>query len=340
MLTQYRTANSDSIRDGARLLRKGAIVAFPTETVYGLGADALNETAVLSIFKAKDRPCDNPLIVHIAKPEEAESLCHVTDCARLLMHAFWPGPLTLLMGKRTVISDIVTAGLPSVAVRMPNHPVALALIRASGVPIAAPSANRSGRPSPTTAQHVLRDLGGRIPLILDGGSCIVGVESTVLDLTHGKPRILRPGGITQEQIADIVGTTVIDSSVMRPLNPGEAALSPGMRHRHYAPKGHLTLVKGSRDAVAAKIRLLYAEKVNTYVIALSDNLPLYKGLRVLDMGCDASTAARNLFALLRQLDDLDVSNILAESLPEEGIGLAVMNRLARAAAFDIVEADS
>jgi L-threonylcarbamoyladenylate synthase len=338
MLTQCRAADDDAIRDGARLLREGALVAFPTETVYGLGANALNRNAVLSIFKAKDRPCDNPLIVHIARQEDAEELCHVTDRATLLMRAFWPGPLTLLLKKKPYIPDIVTAGLDSVAVRMPSHPVAAALILAGGVPVAAPSANRSGRPSPTTAQHVMQDLNGRIPLILDGGPSNVGVESTVLDLTAGVPRILRPGGITREQIAGMIGNTEVDSAVMRPLDPDEPALSPGMRHRHYAPRGHLTLVKGSREAAAATIRALYAAQTNACVIAHTDNLPLYNGLRVVDMGRDASTAAHNLFAILRQLDDLAVAHIFAESLPEDGMGLAVMNRLARAAAFDIVEA--
>ena len=239
MQTLCCAANDDSIREGANLLRAGAIVAFPTETVYGLGADALNEAAVLSIFKAKERPCDNPLIVHVASAEDTNVLCYVTDTAQQLMREFWPGPLTLLLKKKPIVPDIVTAGLDSVAVRMPNHPVANALIRISGMPIAAPSANRSGRPSPTTAQHVLIDLGGRIPMILDGGACAVGVESTVLDLTCSIPRVLRPGGITPEEIAGVLGNTVVDDSVMRPLYNGEAAPSPGMRHKHYAPKGQM-----------------------------------------------------------------------------------------------------
>ena len=184
----------------------------------------------------------------------------------------------------------------------------------------------------------MMDLDGRIPLVIDGGPCTVGLESTVLDLTQAMPRILRPGGITREQLTSVIGSVTIDDSVMRQLGPDEAAPSPGMRYRHYAPRGHLTLVKGGREAVASRIRALYAEKPNSCVIARTINLPLYKGLRVFDMGEDALTAARNLFSILRQMDDLDVEYILAESFPEEGMGLAVMNRLARAAAFDIIEA--
>ena len=237
MKTRVMNAESpEAVALAARLFSEGQLVGFPTETVYGLGANALDRDAVLSIFAAKGRPADNPLIMHIWDRGQLEGLCGVPEGAETLMDAFWPGPLTMLFPRTERVPDAVTAGLPTVAVRMPSLPCTRKLLEACGLPIAAPSANRSGRPSPTTAAHVLEDMDGRIPLILDGGPCQVGLESTVLDLTHGQPVILRPGGITKEMLEKALGTEVaVAGSVLRPLKQDEKALSPGMRYRHYAP---------------------------------------------------------------------------------------------------------
>ena len=261
METLLLPATEESLALAAGLLRSGQLVAFPTETVYGLGADATNAEAVLSIFRAKGRPADNPLIVHIFDRSQLEGLCVVPDEALPLMDAFWPGPLTLLFMKLSTVPDEVTAGLPTVAVRMPSHPVAASMLKACGLPVAAPSANSSGRPSPTLASHVLEDMQGKIPLILDGGPCDVGVESTVLDLCHGTPTILRPGGVTKEMLESVLQSEVgLAGSILRPLGPDEQALSPGMRYKHYAPKATVTLVEGEESAVLTRLRELCREE--------------------------------------------------------------------------------
>ena len=250
MHTELCQADDASIRRAAALLRAGELVAFPTETVYGLGADALNAEASARIFAAKGRPADNPLIAHIAGENGLAGLIALEPCAcaRALMRAFWPGPMTLIFPKSPRVPREVTAGLDTVAVRMPSHPVARALISAAQTPIAAPSANRSGRPSPTTAAHVLEDMEGRIPLILDGGPCEVGLESTVVDVTGARPRILRPGGVTLEMLEGVVGDVDVDEGVLHQLQAGSQARSPGMKYKHYAPKGEVTIVTGPRAA--------------------------------------------------------------------------------------------
>lgn len=336
MDTLFLPATAENIERAAGLLRRGQVIAFPTETVYGLGADALNEAAVAAIFAAKERPADNPLIVHVAERVQLDGLCHVTDTARALMDAYWPGPLTLLLQKTDRVPGITTAGLPSVAVRCPGHPVALALLRASGVPVAAPSANRSGRPSPTSARHVLEDMQGRIPLILDGGACEVGVESTVLDLTGPVPCILRPGAVTKEMVAAVAGDCTVAPSVMRPLRPGEAAPSPGMRHRHYAPRAKMTVFVGDEEKVIAEICRRYDETDNACILAHDNAVPAFGRRRVLSLGDTKEQGANRLFARLRETDEMGVSCVLAMGWDEAGVGLAVMNRMARAAAFDIV----
>ena len=316
-------------------------MAFPTETVYGLGANALDAQAVGKIFTAKGRPADNPLIVHVAAPEAAEELCHVTPEARRLMTAFWPGPLTLLLPKKPVIPAVTNAGLQSVAVRMPDHPVALGLLKACGLPIAAPSANRSGRPSPTTAQHVLEDLGGMIPLILDGGPCKVGLESTVLNLAGEHPAIVRPGGITPEMLRAVLPDVQVDDAVMRPLRSGEVAVSPGMRHRHYAPRGRLTLVQGEAVNTEAACKRLYREAEargeTVCLLVAAERQPRFAGLDTVVLGSlnAPETIAHSLFAALRQMDEMQVDVILCEAMDTAGIGLAIMNRLNRAAAFRV-----
>lgn len=340
MRTRLLKSSAENIAEAAALIRAGQVVAFPTETVYGLGANALDADAVARVFAAKGRPADNPLIVHVASAEDAAPLCHWTQDAQALAQAFWPGPLTMLLRKRGIVPEITTAGLQTVAVRVPRHALALALINASGCPIAAPSANRSGRPSPTSAAHVLEDMSGRIPLILDGGSSAVGVESTVLDMSGGMPTILRPGAVTCEHIAMVLGKCRVADSVMRPVLPGEDAPSPGMRHKHYAPMAKMTLVKGEAGNVAKYITTRYDKHAHAAILAFEDHVPLYGGRRTESLGSNAMDAAHRLFYLLRDMDLKGVTRIYAETLPEDGLGLAVMNRMSRAAGFDLVNADN
>lgn len=329
-------AAEDSLRRGAELLKTGQVVAFPTETVYGLGADALNEAAVRAIFAAKERPADNPLIVHVWSRDQLEGLCRVTDTAQKLMDAYWPGPLTMLLLKTDRVPAVTTAGLPSVAVRCPDHPVAQALLKECALPIAAPSANRSGRPSPTSAAHVWQDMKGRIPLILDGGECRVGVESTVVDLTGEIPTVLRPGAVTPRMIADVAGKCAVAPSVMRPLLEGETAPSPGMRHRHYAPKAPMTVYIGPDERVATVLREQYDATENAVLLARESLLPLLGQRRAFSLGDTPAEGARLLFQRLREMDALGAGRIYAQGWEPEGDALAVMNRMARAAAFDIV----
>ena len=337
-------SNQESIQLASELLHEGQLVAFPTETVYGLGADATNAEAVLSIFKAKGRPADNPLIVHIYEIAQMDRLCAVPDEAIPLMEAFWPGPLTMLFNKYPLIPDEVTAGLSTVAVRMPSHPVAAALLRACGLPVAAPSANSSGKPSPTLASHVMEDMHGKIPLILDGGPCEVGVESTVLDLCHGTPTILRPGGITREMLESVLHAPVaLAGSILRPLKADEKALSPGMRYKHYAPKATVTLVEGPDEKVISRLRLLWQQETSSgkkaCVLCFSEHMELLQDCSPHDIGSRnrMEDIAHRLFQTLRQLDEEGMESVFSEVVPPEGIGLAVMNRLGRAAAFRTIK---
>ncbi len=342
MMTELLQATPEAIERAAALLRQGQVIAFPTETVYGLGADALCPEAVLRIFAAKSRPADNPLIVHVTAVGEVEPLvAYIDDRARALMARFWPGPLTLVLPKSARVPDAVTGGLDTVAVRMPAHPVAQALIRAAGVPIAAPSANRSGRPSPTTAQHVWADMEGRIPLILDGGGCEVGLESTVLDLSEPVPLVLRPGGVTVEMLRAELGEVRVDASTLAPLDAKVAPRSPGMKYRHYAPEAEVIIVAGEQSARIARARLLYDEAMaqgeSAAILAPSEHAAAYAPRFVRPWGdkADPQTAAAQLFAALRELDTLGMRRIVAEAVEAQGIGLAIMNRLCRAAGFRI-----
>ena len=337
MKTELLSPTPEALARAGELLRSGEVVGFPTETVYGLGANALDEAAVEKIFAAKGRPGDNPLIVHIA---DADGLAPLIASepgphARALMDAFWPGPLTLIFPKSVAVPARVTAGLDTVAIRMPSHPVAQALIRAAGVPLAAPSANRSGRPSPTTAADVLEDMDGRVPMILDGGPCRVGVESTVVDLSGEAPRVLRPGGITRAQIEAVASACEIDHAVLNPLGEGERPRSPGMKYKHYAPRGEVTVFCGE-NAVKNIIRR-YDAASNALILALEGNLPFYGKRRCISLGSDAESMAANLFHALREADRLGADVILCEGVEPVGVGLAVMNRLLRAAAFRVVE---
>lgn len=343
MKTEMMAVDAASLARAASLLRAGELVAFPTETVYGLGADARNAGAVAKIFAAKERPANNPLIAHIADTDMLDGIvAAVEDQATRLMKAFWPGPLTLVLPHRKRIPEIVSAGLDTLAVRMPSHPAALALIREAGCPIAAPSANRSGRPSPTTADHVLADMDGRIPLILDGGPCGYGVESTVVDVTGAAPTVLRPGGITLEMLREVIPSTRIDSAVLQPLADGAQARSPGMLHRHYAPDAPIIIVEGEPHAVQARIRALYdqaagaGERVAILCSASSASAYGERFTRVL--GQDAADMAMHLYDALRALDLAGATLILSEASEAEGMGLALMNRLLRAADFHVVKA--
>ena len=316
------------IEEAAALLQQGEVVAFPTETVYGLGANALDAAAVAKIFAAKGRPNDNPLIVHVHDQALAEQVARLNPLALKLMQAFWPGPLTLVLPKREVIPEAVTAGLPTVAIRMPDHPVALQLIAASGLPIAAPSANLSGKPSPTSGMHVYQDLKGKIAMVLDGGAAGVGLESTVLDLSADVPAILRPGAITAEDLTPYCA----EISEPQNLQDKSAPKAPGMKYKHYAPKGEVLLVE--KEALLGA----YAEKaaLGGRVAVLADNtieglheLPFYYPLS--EEGGLKQTAQR-LFAALRWCDDIDADTILVQIFPKQGIGKAIMNRLEKAAA--------
>lgn len=335
------TQKENGTRLGGSILRAGGLVAFPTETVYGLGANGLNEEAVQKIFAAKGRPGDNPLILHVAKKSDVKQLWNrVPDAARILMDAFWPGPLTLISQRAPIVPDAVTAGLETVAVRMPDNKTALALIRAAGVPIAAPSANLSGKPSPTTAEHVRADMEGKIDLIIDGGPCRFGVESTVLSLV-GAPTILRPGAVTKEMLEAIIGPVALAPSILAPLKAGETAASPGMKYRHYAPNAEVLVAEGAPRKAASRIAREYdaraAQGQRCIIFATEQTRALYSGRQYVIIGDrkEPATLCANLFAQLRAHSD-DVDVILAEGLPEQGEGLAYMNRLLRAAGFRVL----
>jgi L-threonylcarbamoyladenylate synthase len=334
--------DADLIARAAAVLREGGLVAFPTETVYGLGANATDAAAVAKIFAAKGRPADNPLIVHVAdRPSLQQVVKTVGPRAEQLMERFWPGPLTLVLPKQPTVPDSVTGGLPTVAVRMPDHPVAIALIKAAGVPVAAPSANLSGRPSPTTADHVVEDLAGRADIIIDGGETGVGLESTVLDLTVDPPVLLRPGGVTLEDLQEAIGTVHLDTAV-HSGDVGDAPRSPGMKYKHYSPEAHVILVNGPVLQMQAKIRdLAYEfeeEGKRVGIMCSVESRGVYQAPVILEYGTrdDLATMAADLFSTLRAFDRHKVDVILIEGVPSTGIGLAIMNRLQKAAGGRVV----
>lgn len=329
--------NYPQISQAADLLKKNEVIAFPTETVYGLGGNAESDEAVQKIFEAKGRPSDNPLIIHIAEINQLNRFAkNIPENAKILMGTFWPGPLTLVLNKRDgFLSEKATAGLSTVAVRMPDHPVALAVIKESGLPIAAPSANRSGKPSPTTAKHVADDLDGRIAGIVDGGPTGVGVESTVLDCTEPVPVILRPGGITKEQIEKVIGPVKVDPAL---LDTGQAPKSPGMKYRHYAPNAPFYLVDGSREYIQKLIKEKQTEGLKAGVLTTEDGKRFYDAYLVLACGnrSNLETVASSLYETLRKFNDSEVDIIFSEVFPEEGVGQAIMNRLLKAAGHRVL----
>lgn len=330
----------DRLDAPARALRAGELAAMPTETVYGLAANAMDAAAVEKIFAAKGRPQDNPLIVHICALEQWGMLVKaVPPQAERLARAFWPGPLTVILQKSGLVPDNVSAGLDTVAVRFPAHEVAQELIRRAGVPLAAPSANTSGRPSPTRAEHVVADMNGKIAYIIDAGACSVGVESTVVSLAAGTPRLLRPGGIAPEQLETVLGRLEIDPAVYEQLREGQKAASPGMKYRHYAPLAHVTVLEGTADAFFAYVQAYIDAHGAQGVYALcfdteTEHLPV-PGV---SYGAeeDPGSQAQRLFDALRELDDRGARRVFARMPEKRGVGLAVYNRLMRAASFEVI----
>ena len=330
----------DKVSAAAKILREGGLVGLPTETVYGLGANGLDGAAVRRIFEAKGRPQDNPLILHVSGPQWLTRYCaQVPPLAYVLARKFWPGPLTMILKRDPCVPGETTAGLDTVAVRCPNHPVTLAIIREAGVPIAAPSANLSGRPSCTTAQDVLEDMDGKIQCLVDGGPCAVGVESTILDLTCTPPRLLRPGGVPVEQIERLIGPIAIDKAVNGVLDGEERPRAPGMKYRHYAPKAPVIVVSGAPEASAQEI--LRRVGPESGVICFEEYLPLFEKQRVQSLGPsqDKQTQAQRVFDALRAFDSETVTEIYAQCPDNQGLGLAIGNRLKKAAGFHVIEAD-
>lgn len=342
---QVNNENSESIiRDAGEILKNGGLVAFPTETVYGLGADARNEDAARKTYEAKGRPSDNPLIVHIAQMEALEGIVRtIPPKAYLLADKYWPGPLTMIFEKNEGIPYGTTGGLETVAVRMPDHGLAQAIIMAGGGYISAPSANSSGRPSPTSADHVEQDLSGKIDMIVDGGEVEIGVESTIVDMTVEPPMILRPGAITKEMLETVMGDVVIDRAIME-AGSSEAPKAPGMKYRHYAPKAKLTIVDGTpTESVAAIKQLVYKAELSgdkVGIIGTQESMQAYDRGVVMSIGSrgDKESIAHNLYKVLRAFDEEDVTCIYSESFFVEGIGEAIMNRLNKAAGHSIIQA--
>ncbi len=322
--------------EAASILRAGGLVAFPTETVYGLGGDATRADAAMKIYAAKGRPSDNPLIIHVADPEDASRYAYTNEVYEKLARAFMPGPLTVILPKRDVIPMAVTGGLDTVAVRCPSHPVARALIREAGVAIAAPSANLSGSPSPSCGEHVIRDLSGRIDAILDGGPCEIGLESTIIKLDESHATLLRPGAITVDALRCVCETVTVSPNIKEELSEGERPLSPGMKYKHYAPTAPLVLIDGAKDAVLSFLcRAQNSEKCA--ILCYREEEAVLRNERLIVVGArdDLAEQARNLFSALRMTEAMDCDIIYAHLPPEDGLGLALYNRLIRAAAHTI-----
>ena len=337
--------SEDKFREAGQIIRDGGLVAFATETVYGLGADALNKEASAKIYAAKGRPSDNPLIVHIADVKALDELAKdVDEKTRMLAEAFWPGPLTMIVNKSDIVPYSITGGLDTVAIRMPNHRVALGLIKASKRYIAAPSANTSGRPSTTKAEHVIEDLNGKIDMIIDSGAVKIGLESTIVDMTSKVPTILRPGYITREALSDVIGEVEVDKAITEGgmVSKDVVPKAPGMKYRHYAPKAALTIVEGEEEKVIKYIEEKMAEHKKRgekeAVMATDESMDKYSCDNVFSVGRrkEQTSVATHLFAQLRDFDDLNMDYIYSESFSRENIGQAIMNRLMKAAGGNIV----
>lgn len=344
-LRKLDSANLDSgiLQEAGRIIKEGGLVAFPTETVYGLGGDALNPDASRKIYAAKGRPSDNPLIVHIARKEDVyEIASEVSGQAKKLMEAFWPGPLTLIFKKNEKVPDTTTGGLATVAVRMPSDPIAAAFIQAAGGFVAAPSANVSGRPSTTTAAHVMEDLDGRIEMVLDGGQAVIGLESTIVDVSVREPVILRPGIITREMLTEAIGAVSVDKAIISPES-GLKPKAPGMKYRHYAPKAELTIIEGGTQAVVEKIKELVqaceTEGGKAGIIATEESKDLYPGglIKCVGSRMQEEQIAMHLYEVLREFDETEVTCIYSESFADAKIGSAIMNRLLKAAGHRVIQ---
>ena len=348
MKTELLSVDEKALKKAEALLLAGQVVAFPTETVYGLGAWAFSEEGIRRVYEAKGRPSDNPLIVHVAPGMDLHEIAsEIPEKAKELMKRFWPGPLTLILPKTDKVPLRVTGGLSTVAIRMPSHPAAMELIGKTGLPIVAPSANTSGRPSPTSARHVMEDLQGKIPLILDGGDCQVGLESTIVDLTEEIPMILRPGAITLAMLEDAVGEVDVDPAVRMAagLESHVTPKAPGMKYRHYAPKGQMILVEGKTENVIRKINELTQNKqtqgYRVGIIATDDTLSQYQEGIVKSIGSreHTETVAANLYRVLREMDESGADYIYSESFFTEPMGDAIMNRMLKAAGYRVISAD-
>ncbi len=343
--TLYGQREQEYLEQAAMLLQKGEVVAFPTETVYGLGANGMDAAASGKIYAAKGRPSDNPLILHIADFQQLEGIAEdISEDAWKIMRAFWPGPMTIVLKKKAEVPKETTGGLDTVAIRMPNHPVARELLQKAGLPIAAPSANRSGRPSPTEAFHVMEDMKGHIPMIIDGGKVGIGIESTIIDMTGEKPVILRPGYITPEMIDQVVAGVSIDPAILGgPMAAGLKPKAPGMKYRHYAPAGDMWLVEGQNDVVVAKINALTKEKqqegYRVAIIGTDENMEYYSADVVKSIGSrkDPETIAANLYGTLREMDQLGVQIIYGESFEEGEFYGAIRNRILKAAGYQVLK---
>ena len=335
--------DQEAIARAGEILKRGGLVAFPTETVYGLGGDALNENSSRLIYAAKGRPSDNPLIVHITNMEALKKIVtEIPPAARKLAERYWPGPLTMIFHKSSAVPLATTGGLDTVAVRMPSHKTARAMIDAAGGYIAAPSANRSGRPSPTVARYVIEDLDGLVDMIIDGGEVNIGLESTIIDLTGKVPTILRPGYVTQDMLTETLGLVDVDRTILD-ANSHQAPKAPGMKYRHYAPKGNLSIVEGEPERVVSyineRISALQKEGRKTGVIATDETVARYHGDDIKSVGSrrDEEVIARHLFRILREFDDDNVEVMFTESFETAGIGQAIMNRLLKAAGHQVIQ---
>lgn len=340
-----QSESAEVIRTAAKILQEGGLVAFPTETVYGLGGNGLDGAACEKIYIAKGRPSDNPLILHISEFEELNAIVReISPAAQKLMDAFWPGPLTMVFPKADIVPLKATGGLDTVAVRFPSHPVARAIIKAAGLPIAAPSANSSGKPSPTRASHVEFDLNGKIDMIVDGGAAEWGLESTIVDVSGDVPMILRPGAVTKEMMEEVVGRVEIDPAILTKPAADLKPKAPGMKYTHYSPKAEVVLVKGERQAVADEINRLVALDMSngkkTGVMATEETKDLYHADIILSLGSRdrPEQIGANLFKLLRKFDFLGAEKVYSEVFSEEGEGMAIMNRLNKAAGYQMIEA--
>ena len=345
MISKYINLNINNnltlLKEPGKVLSSGGLVIFPTETVYGIGANALNNTAVDNIFKAKGRASDNPMIVHISNTDMLNPLVTgITNIEQKLINAFWPGPLTIVLPKSSIIPNNVSANLDTIGIRMPNNEIALKLIDYAGVPIAAPSANISGRPSGTKIEDIINELDGKVDYIIDAGITNIGLESTVVRVIDGTPHILRPGKITEDDIRRVVGNVILDSHILEKFSNKEEIRSPGIKYKHYAPKTKCTLVYSqNNDIMVNKINEISSENGPCLVLGTSENLKKYTNVIALDLGSknNLSQISQNIFTLLRQVDSYNVNMVIIEGVNKHGLGLAIMNRLLRACNYNYIE---